>query len=216
MQGRQLGTEQATVIATADGWTIRATGRLAAPVDLSTTRFEMRLTTASGGPIALEVDRQRCVASPCSCAPCSQVAARPTTSPRPVSSRGRSMPCRRIRWCCPPCSSGAYEALALRLRAASVPVEFRAYVARRPRSPCASTGSGSERIRTADRMVSATRYDLTIANRAAWSKPNCGSMRRAGCCVSECRRQGLEVAREDVAAVSSRVETMGRPTMNRS
>ena len=55
MQGRLIGSEQATVTASADGWVIRGTGRLAAPVDLSTTRFEMRYDR-EWRPISLEVD----------------------------------------------------------------------------------------------------------------------------------------------------------------
>ena len=49
MQGRLLGSEESGITSTADGWIVRGTGRLAAPVDLSTTRFEMRIQTASGG-----------------------------------------------------------------------------------------------------------------------------------------------------------------------
>ena len=55
MQGRLLGSEQVTVTAAADGWTIRGTGRLAAPVDLSTTRFEMRYDR-EWRPLSLEVE----------------------------------------------------------------------------------------------------------------------------------------------------------------
>ena len=55
MQGRLLGSEQATITSTAEGWIIRGTGRLAAPVELSTTRFEARYDR-EWRPISLEVD----------------------------------------------------------------------------------------------------------------------------------------------------------------
>ena len=55
MQGRLLGSEQATITSTSEGWVIHGTGRLAAPVDLSTTRFELRYDR-EWRPISLEVE----------------------------------------------------------------------------------------------------------------------------------------------------------------
>ena len=209
MQGRQLGTEQATVIATADGWTIRATGRLAAPVDLSTTRFEMRYDR-EWRPIALEVDGtlrgqpllMRTVFAGGSATNDITQAGQQSRKVDAVSADPLVLPTMFF---------SAYEALALRLRAASVPVEFRAYVAPQAEVSLRVTGSGSERIRTADRTVSATRYDLTIANPGGLVQAELWVDAESRLLRFRVPAQGLEVAREDVAAVSSRVETMGRP-----
>jgi hypothetical protein len=42
LNGTQIGSEQVIVSASADGWTIRATGRLGPPVSLTTNRLELR------------------------------------------------------------------------------------------------------------------------------------------------------------------------------
>jgi hypothetical protein len=208
MQGRLLGSEQATVTATADGWIIRGTGRLAAPVDLSTTRFEMRYDR-EWRPISLEVDgtlRGRPLLMRTTFAGGSATtditqAGQQTRKVDAVSADPVVLP--NMFFC-------SYEALALRLRGITVPGELKAYIAAQAEIPLRITATGSERIQTTGRAVSATRYEMTIDNP--------GSPIQAEVWIDSDGRllrfrvpaQGLEVAREDVAAVSSRVETMGR------
>ena len=209
MQGRLLGSEQTTVTATADGWIIRGTGRLAAPIDLSTTRFEARYDR-QWRPLSLEVEgtlRGRPLIMRTTFAGGSATtdltqAGQQTQKVDAVSADPLVLP--NMFFC-------AYEALALRLRGISVPGALQAYIAPQIEVTLRVTGSGSERIQTAGRAVSATRYELTIENP--------GSPLQAEVWIDQDGRllrfrvpvQGLEVAREDVAAVSSRIETMGRP-----
>ena len=208
MQGRLLGTEQATLTATADGWTIRGTGRLAAPVDLSTTRFEMRYDR-QWRPVSLEVDstlRGRPLIMRTAFADGKAInditqAGQQVQKVDAVSADAVVLP--NMFFC-------SYEALALRLRGFTVPGELKAYIAAQAEITIRVTATGPERIQTAGRAVSARRYELTLENP--------GGPIEAEIWVDEDSRllrfrvpaQGLEVAREDIAAVSSRVEQMGR------
>ena len=162
MQGRLLGTEQATLTATADGWTIRGTGRLAAPVDLSTTRFEMRYDR-QWRPVSLEVDstlRGRPLIMRTAFADGKAInditqAGQQVRKVDAVSADAVVLP--NMFFC-------SYEALALRLRGFTVPGELKAYIAAQAEITIRVTATGPERIQTAGRAVSARRYELTLEN----------------------------------------------------
>jgi hypothetical protein len=208
MQGRLLGSEQVTVTAGADGWIIRGTGRLAAPVDLSTTRFEMRYDR-EWRPLSLEVEgtlRGRPLIMRTAFAGGSATtditqAGQQTQKVDAVSADPVVLP--NMFFC-------AYEALALRLRGIAVPGELKAYIAAQAEIPLRVTATGPERIQTAGRAVSATRYDLTLENPGGPVQAEVWTDSDGRLLRFRVPAQGLEVAREDVAAVSSRVETMGR------
>lgn len=208
IQGRLIGSEQSTVTATADGWIIRGTGRLAAPVDLSTSRFEARYDRA-WRPISLEIEgtlRGRPLILRTAFADGKAVtditqAGQQTRKVDDVSADPVLLPNMYF---------SAYEALALRLRGMTVPGELKAYIAAQVEIPMRVTATGPERIQTSGRSVSATRFELTLENPGkpiqaeAWIDQD-GRLLRF-----RVPSQGLEVAREDIAAVSSRVEQMGR------
>jgi len=208
MQGRLLGSEQATVTSTADGWIIRGTGRLAAPVDLSTTRFEMRYDpqwrpislevegTLRGGPLIIRTMFAGGTATTDITQAGQQTRKVDAVSADPVV--------------LPNMFFSSYEALALRLRGITVPGELKAYIAAQAEVPLRITATGPERIQTAGRAVPATRYDLTIDNPGSPVQAEVWIDADGRLLRFRVPAQGLEVAREDVAAVSSRVETMGR------
>jgi pimeloyl-ACP methyl ester carboxylesterase len=208
IQGRLLGAEEATVTATADGWVIRGTGRLAAPVELSTTRFEARYDRA-WRPISLEVDgalrgqpliMRTAFADGQAITDITQ-AGQQTRKVDAVSADPVVLP--NMFFC-------AYEALALRLRDSKVPGELKIYIAAQAEIPLRVTATGPERIQTAGRAVSATRFDLTIENPGRSLQAELWIDSDGRLLRFRVPAQGLEVAREDVAAVSSRVEQMGR------
>jgi hypothetical protein len=208
MQGAAIGSEQVTVTASAEGWTVRGTGRLGNPINLSTSRFELRYDR-EWRPISLEIDAtlrgqpllMRTIFAGGSATNDITQGGQQNRKVDKVSADPLVLP--NIFFC-------AYEALAIRLRGVVAPAELRAYVAPQAEIAMRVTGTGNERIRTADRSITATRYDLTMANP--------GGSVPAEVWVDEASRllrfripaQGLEVAREDVAAVSSRVEKMAR------
>ncbi|MGE5199849.1 MAG: alpha/beta fold hydrolase [Rhodospirillaceae bacterium] len=208
MQGRLLGSEQSTVTATADGWIIRGTGRLAAPVDLSTARFEAKYDR-QWRPISLDIEGTlrgqpliiREVYAEGKAVTDITQAGQQSRNVVAVSPDAVILP--NMFFC-------AYEALALRLRTVKVPGELKAYITGQVEIPMRVTATGSERIQTSSRAVSATRFELTLENPGkpvqaeVWIDQN-GRLLRF-----RVPSQGLEVAREDIAAVSSRVERMGR------
>jgi pimeloyl-ACP methyl ester carboxylesterase len=209
IQGRLLGTEQATVTATAEGWTIRGTGRLGVPIDLSTTRFEMRYDR-EWRPISLEVDgtlrgqpliMRTAFADGKAINDITQAGVQ-TRKVDEVSAGAVVLP--NMFFC-------SYEALALRLRGVKVPGELKAYIAGQIEIPVRVTASGSERIQTPGRSVSATRYELTLENPGSPVQTEAWVDQDGRLLRFRVPAQGLEVAREDIAAVSSRVETLGRP-----
>ncbi len=208
MQGRLLGSEQATITLTSEGWIIRGTGRLAAPIDLSTTRFEARYDR-EWRPISLEVEgtlrgrpliMRTTFAGGQATTDLTQ-AGQQTQKVDAVSANPVVLP--NMFFC-------AYEALAMRLRGIAVPGELKAYIAPQLEIVMRVTASGSERIQTAGRAVSATRYEVTLENPGAPLETEVWIDQDGRLLRFRVPTQGLEIAREDVAAVSSRVETMGR------
>ncbi len=208
MQGRLLGSEQATITLTSEGWIIRGTGRLAAPIDLSTTRFEARYDR-EWRPISLEVEgtlRSRPLIMRTTFAGGQATtditqAGQQTQKVDAVSANPVVLP--NMFFC-------AYEALAMRLRGIAVPGELKAYIAPQVEIVMRVTASGSERIQTAGRAVSATRYEVTLENPGGPLQTEVWIDQDGRLLRFRVPTQGLEIAREDVAAVSSRVETMGR------
>jgi pimeloyl-ACP methyl ester carboxylesterase len=208
MQGRLLGTEQATVTATADGWIIRGTGRLAAPVDLSTTRFEAKYDR-QWRPISLEVDGairgqpliiRTAFADGKAISDITQAGVQ-NRKVDAVSADPLILP--NMFFC-------SYEALALRLKAIKVPGELKAYITAQAEIPLRVTAMGAERIQTAGRAVAATRYDVSLENPGGAIQSEVWIDGDGRLLRFRVPAQGLEVAREDIAAVSSRVEQMGR------
>jgi len=208
IQGRQLGAEEATVTAGAEGWVIRGTGRLAAPVELSTTRFEMRYGP-DWRPLSLEVDATR-RGQP--------LLIRTTfaggSATNDITQAGQNS--RKVdavsadSIVLPNLFFSSYEALALRLRGITVPSELRAYIAPQVEIPLRVTRSTSERIQTAERAVTATRYDVTFVNPGGPVPGEVWIDQTGRLLRLRIPSQGLEVAREDIAAVSSRVEQLSR------
>lgn len=208
MQGTQIGAEQATVTASADGWTIRGSGRVGSPVDLTTSRFDVRYDR-EWRPIVFEVDAtlrgqpwliRTSFAGGSATNDITQGGQQSRTVVA-VSADPLVLP--NMFFC-------AYEALALRLRNAAVPSELRAYVVPRVEIPMRVTGSGNERIRTAGRTIAAKRYDLTLVNPGGQVSAELWADEHDRLLRFRVPAQGLEVAREDVAAVSARVEKLER------
>jgi len=209
MQGSPIGSEQVTVTASAEGWTVRGTGRLANPINLSTSRFEMRYDR-EWQPISLEIDAtlrgqpllMRTTFAGGSATNDITQGGQQNRKVDKVSADPLVLP--NMFFC-------AYEALAIRLRGVAAPAELRAYVAPQVEIAMRVTGSGNERIRTANRSIAATRYDLTMANPGGPVPAEVWVDEESRLLRFRIPAQGLEVAREDVAAVSSRVEKMARP-----
>jgi pimeloyl-ACP methyl ester carboxylesterase len=208
LQGRQIGTEQSTVIAAPDGWTVRGTGRLGNPIDLTTSRFEARYDL-DWRPVRLEIDAVRrgqpmilrtTFAGGNATSELTQ-GAEQTRKVDAVSADPIVLP--NMFFC-------AYEALAGRLQKAAVPGELRSYVAPQAEISLRLTASSSERIRIGDRLMAARRYSLEFVNPSGPVRAELWTDEDSRLLRFSVPDQGLDVAREEIAAVSARVETMGR------
>jgi len=210
VSGAAIGSEQVTVEASAQGWLIRATGRIGVPISLSTSRFELRYDR-DWKPLSLEIDAtlrgQPLVIR-------STFANGKATNS--IIQAGRDS--QKVddiavdAVVLPNLFFGAYEALALRLASFAPGSQIKTYVAPQTAVVMTLDSVAPERIQTVGRLIVAKRYNLAIANP--------GSTVAAEVWVDEAGRlarfrmpsQGLDVARDDIAAVSSRVERMARQT----
>ncbi|MEI6666761.1 MAG: alpha/beta fold hydrolase [Acidobacteriota bacterium] len=210
VSGTVIGSEQVTIGASADGWTIRSTGRLGVPVNLSTARFELRYDR-DWKPISLEIDATlRGQALVVRTAFANGQASNSIIQAGQERQKTDAVAADTV--VLPNMFFGAVEALALRLPGVAAGSQIRAYIAPQVEIAITLTSVTDERIQTAARRISAKRYNIEMANP--------GSTVAAEVWVDELSRlvrfrvpaQGLDVARDDVAAVSSRVERMARPT----
>lgn len=210
LAGRQLGSEQSSVTGSADGWVVRGSGRLGQPVDRTTSAFEAKYDR-DWRPLSAEV---RAVVRNAPTITRTTFAGGDATSDTTAageSSRKVDRVSDRPIILPPGTFFAAFEALALRLRTMTVPADVRAYMLAQGELPIRVAARTAERIRTPDRAMAATRFDLVM------SEP--GGAVQAELWVDEESRllrfrlpaQGIEMAREDMAAVSARVERMGRP-----
>jgi len=209
IQGTTLGSEQVTVTSTPTGWIIRSSGRIGNPVNMAISRFEVQYDR-EWRPVSLDIEALL-RGQPMTLR---TVFANGNASSDLVQNGQATQKTDKVAadtMVLPNMFFGAYEALALRLRTVTIPASLRAYIAPQIEIALQVTGVSEERIRTSGRTIAAKRYALVFGN---VSGPVPGEV-----WVDEDGRlirfrvpdQGLEVAREDVVAVSSRVERMGRP-----
>jgi pimeloyl-ACP methyl ester carboxylesterase len=208
LQGAPVGGEQVTVTQTSDGWTIKGTGRLGNPINLTTTRFEVKYVR-DWRPSTLDVEASLR----------GQPMVMHTVFADGVATSDVMQGGTSIRKAdkvatdtivLPNMLFAAYEALALRLSSVKPPAELRVYVAPQAEIVLRVTAVADERIRTVAGIISARRFSVTFANPSGplpaevWIDQDSRLLR------FRVPAQGLEVARDDVAAVSSRVERIPR------
>jgi len=210
MAGRQLGFERAQVRATTDGWTLSGSGRLADPVDLRTGQFQVRYdrdwrplgaeisATLQGEPSVTKTTFANGSAT-------SEITRRGKSSWKvdAVSADPVVLP--------PKAFFSAFEALALRLRTAPVPAALRGYIVGQGEIAIAVTAVGDERFQTMDGAVDSRRYTLTIEESSGPVEAELWANLEGRLLRFRVPANALEVSREDVAAVSTRVERLARP-----
>jgi pimeloyl-ACP methyl ester carboxylesterase len=208
VQGMPLGSEDVTVTSGPDGWLVKSTGRLGAPINVTVSKFEMRYD-ADWKPLRLAVEgtlRGQIVMIQTTFA--GGLANSDIEQAGQISKKSDKVSADTI--VLPNICFGAYEVLALRLATIKPGEEVHAYIAPQMEIPIRLTAVRQERIRTSSRTIAARIYDVTLMNP--------GSTLAAEIWADEANRllrfrvaaQGLEVAREDVASVSARVEHMNR------
>jgi pimeloyl-ACP methyl ester carboxylesterase len=214
LRGVPLGTEQVALTRIADGWTIAATGRLGAPLDVVARRVQVRYTT-DWRPVEFTFDgtvrgQTQTI----------RTTVQGTTATTDISTGGQtaqksdSIDAAALL-ILPGSFFGPYEALAARLRSATPGTTIPLYSVPGVSFIGRVGESAAEQIQTTARLIGARRTRVTLALPGApveitiWTDET-GRMIRLSA-----PGQSLEVVREDIAAVSSRTVTISRPNDER-
>jgi len=209
LRGAAIGTVEASLNRTDDGWLIRGTSRLGAPLDLTVRRLEVRYSDAwtpqtmsmelasredttvvhggfqAGAPARIDIVRN----------------GEATWATASVSADAIIVP--NLVY-------SAYEALAVRLSTASPGTEFRAYIIPQGEIPIRVDSVTDETIQTAGRTIQAKRWRITFMNPTGGVPADVwvdgGRLARF-----DMPTQALTVARDDVAGVGARIVAAARP-----
>jgi pimeloyl-ACP methyl ester carboxylesterase len=208
VRGRDAGSETVTVTRTPQGWTVAGSGRMSAPVDLSTGSFEMRydadwkpvslsMESLTGGrAAAVQLMFQEGMAT-------GQVKQATDIAPYTYAVPSDAVVLTDSFF-------GAYEALAARLAGVTGTAEIPCFFVRQSVVMARVTASTDERIQTPSRTIPARRHRFTLIVSPApieaelWADENNRLLRLS------VPWSGLDVVREDIATVAMRRQTVTR------
>jgi pimeloyl-ACP methyl ester carboxylesterase len=207
VRGADAGTQEVTLFESADGWTLRGSGRLNPPLNLAIEYWEARYDRA-WNPIELTVNlaegkNQFTV----------HTSVDGTTAASDVAQNGqnqrRSHTIARDAIMLPNLIFGAYEALAARLATASVGAQLQAFIAPQNVVPVSVARVTDETVQVPGRTITARRWTLRFGGPSGvlevevWTDGT--RLLRL-----DIPSQMLSVLREDIASVSARLVTLGR------
>ena len=209
LRGTPIGVEQMAVSRTPEGWTILSTGRLGLPLDVTARKLEVRYT-ADWKPIAFNIDTtirgefQRVITTIDGTTATSDITQGTQTTRKADTINPSAI-------LLPNSLFSPYEALAAQLRTAAAGSTLPAYVL-----PLASVElrvgeSTTERIQTTTRLINAKRTHLTATTSTPAIDINIWADETGRLVRLTVPAQGLDVARSDVASVSSRQVAISRP-----
>ncbi|MBI4484735.1 MAG: alpha/beta fold hydrolase, partial [Acidobacteria bacterium] len=201
VRGVPIGSEQATISRSADGWTITGSGRLGVPIDLVQRRIQVRYN-ADWKPLELTVEATE-RGQPLTIHTVVNGTTATTRLTRAGNSSEKTDTIGADTLLLPSPFWGPFEALSVRARAATAGTMVPAYVQQMPISIQLGEPS-SETIQTASRQIQVRRTPLKIIAGAApldaeiWGDET-GRMLRL-----TIPSQSIDVIREDIASVSTR------------
>jgi len=208
IQGVPLGNEDITSTVSSSGLVVRSSGRLGSPIDLSTSRFEVKYD-AQWRPTSMEIEAvlrgQPFIVR--------SAFANGSVASDIIQSGAQSQKTDKVApdtVVLPNMFFGAYEAVALRLQTLTPPVSLRAYIAPQAEIAIQVLGVSDERIRTTDRLIAAKRYTIVFGNPSGPMPGELWADEGGHLLRFRIPTQALEVARGDVSAVSARVERLAR------
>jgi pimeloyl-ACP methyl ester carboxylesterase len=211
LRGTAVGAEQMAVMRTADGWDIISTGRLGAPFDVVARKLEVRYT-ADWKPLEFTLDStvrgefQKVFVgvdgANASIEITTGIGTEPVRKTQTIDANSLLLP--NVFY-------GPYEALAAQLKNAASGSTLQAFIL--PIGPVTLRvgDSTTEQIQTAGRVITAKKTHVTANTAGAaldftlWADENGRLLEIA------VPAQGLDVARTDVASVSSRHVAISRP-----
>ena len=209
LRGRPIGREDVTTTRTPDGIVISGRGRLTAPIDVITSKAEVRYrsdwtpesllieSSVQGRQVTLKTTFSGTEASSETVEDGQLIVETDTISPKTVV--------------IPNLFFGTYEALATRLVGAVEGAEFPAYVAPEAEVPVRVRAISTDRVQTGNTILALRRYDLSVANPDGelliqLTADDAGHLVRLSVPF-----QSLDIVREDVAGASARSLTYANP-----
>ena len=208
VRGTDTGSEEVTVLESADGWTLRGSGKLRAPVNLAMDFWEARYDRA-WKPIELTINLTESTKKWTVHTTFNGTAASSDiTQEGQVQRRTSTVEPDTI--VLPNLIFGAYEALAARLAVEKVGSQLQVFIAPQDALPATIQGVRDETIKVPGRSIAARRWTLHMGGGAAklemevWTEGT--RLLRL-----DIPTQMLTVMRDDIASVSARLVTMARP-----
>jgi pimeloyl-ACP methyl ester carboxylesterase len=208
VRGADTGIEEVTVLESADGWTLRGSGKLRAPVNLTMDFWEARYDRA-WKPIDLTINltesaKKWTVHTTFN----GTIASSDITQEGQVQRRTSTVAIDTV--VLPNLIFGAYEALAARLAVEKVGSQLEVFIAPQDALPATIHGVTDETIKVPGRSIAAKRWKLHMGGGSAklemdvWTEGS--RLLRL-----DIPTQMLSVLRDDIASVSARLVTMARP-----
>ena len=208
MRGVDTGIEEVTVLETADGWTLRGSGKLRAPVNLAMDFWEARYDR-TWKPIELTINLTESAKRWTV-----HTTFQGTTASSDITQEGqvqrRSSTVASDTVVLPNLIFGAYEALAARLATQKVGAQLQVFIAPQDALSALVHNVTDETIKIPGRVIAARRWTLHLGGGSAklemevWTEGS--RLLRV-----DIPTQMLTVLRDDIAGVSARLVTMARP-----
>ncbi len=207
VRGVETGIEEVTVLDAADGWTLRGSGKLRAPINLSMDYWEARYDRA-WKPIELTINLTESAKKWTV-----HTTFNGTIASSDIAQEGQNQ--RRTSTVAadtvvlPNLIFGAYEALAARLATEKVGAQLQVFIAPQDALSATIHNVADETIKTPGRMIAARRWTLHLGGGSAklemdvWTEGN--RLLRL-----DIPTQMLTVLRDDISSVSARLVTMAR------
>lgn len=209
LKGTPIGTEEVSVVRTAEGTTITGSSRLGAPLNLTVRRAEIRYAP-DGSPreCVLEGSVQDQLLGVHTVVSGTTAVTDSTTGMQTGRKTDQVAPDALLL---PNAFFGSYEAMAARLLSAKAGDELKAYIPPQAEIPVRVTGAAEETIRTPAGAVKVRRVSVQLQNPGrpldaeVWVEPGGRLVRLL------VPAQALDYARNDIVSVASRREPVSHP-----
>jgi len=209
-RGLPIGTEQIAVSRTSSGWNIAGTGRLGAPIDAVARRLQVRYTQ-DWKPLEFTLDStvrgqvQAIHTVVESTAAKSDITIAGQTTQKTDTIDADALLLLPTNFFAP------YEALAVRLKTATVGSNIPVYIEPQSSIVISVGQSATEQIQTSGRLVVARRTHVALVLPGGRLEADLWTDETGRMIRFSVPLQSIEVVREDIAAVSSRSVTISRP-----
>ncbi|MFM8535553.1 MAG: alpha/beta fold hydrolase [Acidimicrobiia bacterium] len=203
-RSQPIGREEAIVLRTADGWTVKGTSRIGAPIDITSRTAEV-VYDQEWRPKSATVDSvvrgqdvlMKTTFAAGKATTVVEVQGKPQSKEDAVAADTIVLPNTFL---------GSYTALARRLQGKTTGAELRAYIAPQSELTIRITSAGPGQIETPKRVINATRYLLMFNNPPPTGDlpVNMWTDNAGGLLRMSIPSQTIEIAREDIASAASR------------